>query len=96
MESHKTIYGDLRGLAALLAVCGSAGCGSSDPSDVPNHFEASQDELRDRVKPKAPTNLRIAGNTSYTVSLAWNPSTARTPSQSSRRIRRAMFPRRQR
>ena len=75
MESHKTLYGDLRGLAVLLAVCGAAGCGSTDLSDPTNHFEASQDELRDRVKPKTPTNLRVVGNTSYTVSLAWNPST---------------------
>jgi hypothetical protein len=74
MEFHKRIDRDLRGLAALLTVFGCAGCGSADPSDLPG-LEASQDELRDRVRPSTPTNLRITGNTSYSVSLAWNPST---------------------
>jgi len=74
MEFHKRINRDLRGLAALLIVFGCAGCGSADPADFPS-LEASQDELRDRVRPSTPTNLRITGNTSYSVSLAWNPST---------------------
>jgi chitinase len=30
---------------------------------------------RDRTPPTAPTNLRITGRTSYSVSLAWSPST---------------------
>ena len=74
MEFHSRIDRDLRVLAALLTVFGCAGCGSADPSDLPS-LEASQDELRDRVRPSTPTNLRITGNTSYSVSLAWNPST---------------------
>jgi len=30
---------------------------------------------RDRTPPTTPTNLRVTGTTSYSVSLAWNPST---------------------
>jgi chitodextrinase len=30
---------------------------------------------RDRIAPTAPTNFRVTGMTSYTVSLAWSPST---------------------
>src|SRR6266545_2638854 len=30
---------------------------------------------RDRTPPTTPTNLRVTGMTSYSVSLAWNPST---------------------
>ena len=30
---------------------------------------------RDRTPPTRPTNLRVTGTTSYSVALAWNPST---------------------
>jgi Fibronectin type III domain len=75
MELHKRIIGNLRGLGALLAVCGCPGCGSADPSLLPEEVEGNQAELRDRTKPTTPANLRITDNTSYSVSLAWNPST---------------------
>jgi hypothetical protein len=32
-------------------------------------------DARDRTPPTPPTNLRVTGTTSYSVSLAWNPST---------------------
>jgi len=35
---------------------------------------------RDRTPPTTPTNLRVTGMTSYTVSLAWNPSTDKSGS----------------
>src|SRR6185503_5600865 len=40
------------------------------PPDAPS-FAASSD----RQAPTKPTNLRSTGNTSWSVSLAWNPST---------------------
>jgi hypothetical protein len=75
MEFYRRISRDICAMGALLAVCGCAGCGSADPSDLTEGAYASQSELRDRTKPTTPTNLRITGNTSYAVSLAWNPST---------------------
>jgi hypothetical protein len=75
MELFKGIARHLCGMAAPLAVCGSIGCGSADPSLFSEDVEANQADLRDRTKPTTPTNLRITGNTSYSVSLAWNPST---------------------
>src|SRR5688572_7795562 len=56
MEIHRGIQSDVRALAALIAACGCAGCGSADPSGMPENLEASQAELRDRTKPTTPTN----------------------------------------
>lgn len=50
----------LAGLTALLALVTTAAFASPP---------------RDRQRPTTPTNLRVTGVTSYSVSLAWNPST---------------------
>jgi chitodextrinase len=75
MELHRRIHCDLYRWAVLIAACGGVGCGSTDPFDAPEPVEARRDELRDRTKPTTPTDLRITGNGSYSVSLAWNAST---------------------
>jgi chitinase len=75
MEIHGGIHSELCGVALLIAACGVVGCGSTDPAALPDSIEASRDELRDRTQPTTPTNLRITGNGSYSVSLGWNAST---------------------
>ena len=78
MEFHRGIDRHIRALAGLLAAYSFAGCGSadpSDPSDPGEGIEANPAQLRDRTKPTTPSNLRIVANTSYSVTLAWNPST---------------------
>jgi Fibronectin type III domain len=60
-------------LLVLAAACRDATvpeASSIAPPDAPAFGKSS-----DRKPPTTPTNLRSTGNTSHTVSLAWNPST---------------------
>lgn len=55
----------------LLAACSDA-AGPVDPALSPDFASIGS---RDRTPPTAPTNLRATNVTSFSVSLAWNPST---------------------
>ena len=64
------------GLLVLAAICVAMRAEAeakllSAVLDTPNTYAAG----RDRKPPSTPTNLRVTNRTSFSVSLAWNPST---------------------
>jgi chitodextrinase len=71
-------------LGAWIVAGIGVGCGGTDPSALAENVETMPAELRDRTKPTAPTNLRVTGATSYSVSLAWDPASDNSGSWSYR------------
>jgi hypothetical protein len=61
-------------VVVMLAACRDA----STPVEPAMSPDLATSGSRDRTPPTAPTNLRVTNVTSFSVSLAWNPSTDRS------------------